>query len=178
VSGRLRAEPLTGAHVRLRPANRADVPAFAAILADPTVARWWFSRDPALEAARLVGPGDADSVAWAIEAEGVVVGIIQAWEEADPEYRHAGVDLALAAAAQGRGLGPDAIRAVVRWLLAARGHHRVTIDPRADNAAAIRAYAKVGFQSVGVMRAYERGADGTWHDGLLMDLLAGELLDV
>jgi aminoglycoside 6'-N-acetyltransferase len=28
---------------------------------------------------------------------------------------------------------------------------------------------------VGVMRAYERGDDGTWHDGLLMDLLAGEL---
>jgi aminoglycoside 6'-N-acetyltransferase len=25
------------------------------------------------------------------------------------------------------------------------------------------------------MRAYERDAHGTWHDGLLMDLLAGEL---
>jgi aminoglycoside 6'-N-acetyltransferase len=24
------------------------------------------------------------------------------------------------------------------------------------------------------MREYERGADGTWHDGLLMDLLARE----
>ena len=27
----------------------------------------------------------------------------------------------------------------------------------------------------GVMRAYERGMDGTWHDNLLMDVLAGEL---
>jgi aminoglycoside 6'-N-acetyltransferase len=27
------------------------------------------------------------------------------------------------------------------------------------------------------MRSYERGADGTWHDGLLMDLLAAELID-
>jgi hypothetical protein len=26
------------------------------------------------------------------------------------------------------------------------------------------------------MRRYERGADGTWHDGLLMDLLADELV--
>jgi aminoglycoside 6'-N-acetyltransferase len=26
-----------------------------------------------------------------------------------------------------------------------------------------------------VMRLYERGSDGTFHDGLLMDLLAGEL---
>jgi aminoglycoside 6'-N-acetyltransferase len=25
------------------------------------------------------------------------------------------------------------------------------------------------------MRQYERGPDGTWHDGLLMDMLAGEL---
>jgi aminoglycoside 6'-N-acetyltransferase len=27
------------------------------------------------------------------------------------------------------------------------------------------------------MRSYERGADGRWHDNLLMDLLAGELGD-
>ena len=41
---------------------------------------------------------------------------------------------------------------------------------------AIRCYGKVGFRPVGVMRAYERGADDRWHDGLLMDLLADELL--
>jgi aminoglycoside 6'-N-acetyltransferase len=28
---------------------------------------------------------------------------------------------------------------------------------------------------VGVMRQYERQADGRWHDGLLMDLLRDEL---
>jgi aminoglycoside 6'-N-acetyltransferase len=28
-----------------------------------------------------------------------------------------------------------------------------------------------------LMRRYERGSDGEWHDGLLMDLLAGELVD-
>jgi len=27
------------------------------------------------------------------------------------------------------------------------------------------------------MRNYERGPDGTWHDGLLMDLLPGDLVD-
>jgi aminoglycoside 6'-N-acetyltransferase len=26
------------------------------------------------------------------------------------------------------------------------------------------------------MRAYERGPDGSWHDGLLMDLLAEDLV--
>jgi aminoglycoside 6'-N-acetyltransferase len=28
---------------------------------------------------------------------------------------------------------------------------------------------------VGVMRQYERGVDGRWHDNLLMDMLADEL---
>jgi RimJ/RimL family protein N-acetyltransferase len=41
--------------------------------------------------------------------------------------------------------------------------------------AAIRAYRRLGFQPVGIMRRYERGPDGAWHDGLLMDLLSGEL---
>ena len=41
--------------------------------------------------------------------------------------------------------------------------------------AAIRAYEKVGFKPVGVMRRSERdvGGDG-WHDSLLMELLAGD----
>jgi aminoglycoside 6'-N-acetyltransferase len=28
---------------------------------------------------------------------------------------------------------------------------------------------------VGIMRQHERGRDGAWHDGLLMDLLVGEI---
>ena len=40
---------------------------------------------------------------------------------------------------------------------------------------AIRCYTKAGFRPVGVMRAYERGPDGRFHDGLLMDMLAAEL---
>ena len=74
---------------------------------------------------------------------------------------------------QGRGLGTDAVRTLARYLLEVRGHHRLTIDPAADNARAIRTYEKVGFKPVGVMRRYERGVDGTYHDGLLMDMLAG-----
>jgi aminoglycoside 6'-N-acetyltransferase len=75
----------------------------------------------------------------------------------------------------GRGLGTDAVRTLSRYLICERGHHRLMIDPAADNAAAIRSYTKVGFRQVGIMRRYERGPDGTWHDGLLMDLLADEL---
>ena len=76
-----------------------------------------------------------------------------------------------------RGVGTDAVRTLARHLVVDHGHHRIVIDPAADNAAAIRAYTKVGFRPVGVMRSYERGNDGTWHDALLMDLLADELID-
>ena len=64
------------------------------------------------------------------------------------------------------------------YLFRHRGHHRLTIDPAAANDRAIRCYAKVGFRPVGVMRAYERGLDGRFHDGLLMDMLAPSYQDV
>ena len=103
------------------------------------------------------------------------MGLIQCGEETDPDYRHASIDIVLAERAQRRGLGPDAIRTLARYLVQERGHHRLTIDPAAGNAAAIRAYEKVGFRRVGVMRASWRGPDGGWHDTLLMDLLGDEL---
>lgn len=92
-----------------------------------------------------------------------------------PDYRSAGLDIAVDPRWHGRGVGLDAIRTLARHLIEDRGHHRLTIDPAATNARAIAAYAKVGFRPVGTLRCYERGPDGNWHDGLLMDLLAGEL---
>lgn len=160
---------------RLRPATPDDEAAVAAVLADPTVARWWPVTDPA-EIPTLCAGTDPELVVWLIELEGRVVGVIQAWEESDPMYRHAGIDLSLVADAQGRGLGPSAIRAVARWLFEVRGHHRLTIDPNAANENAIRAYRKVGFRPVGILRAYEWHAhEGRWTDGLLMDLLPEDL---
>lgn len=85
------------------------------------------------------------------------------------------MDLFLTTRRQGEGLGPEALRLLARYLIEERGHHRIVIDPAAGNERAIKAYERVGFRPVGVMRQYERGADGTWHDGLLMDLLADEL---
>ena len=60
----------------------------------------------------------------------------------------------------------------LRHLFETLGHHRLTIDPAVANERAIRCYEAVGFRRVGMMRRYERGEDGAWHDGLLMDLLA------
>jgi RimJ/RimL family protein N-acetyltransferase len=121
---------------------------------------------------------DPDLTRFAILLDGRVCGLVQCAEEADPMYRHASIDIYLDPAVHGRGAGSDALRTLVRHLVDDRGHHRITIDPAADNEPAIRAYAAVGFRPVGVMRAYERDPDGEgFHDGLLMDLLAEDLPD-
>lgn len=179
-AGRPPTPPLAGHRVRLRPVLPEDAPVLAAILAEPAVATWWPGYGTSRVEAELLR-ADPDTTAWVIEArldtsaEPSVVGAIQAWEEPDEEYRHAGIDLFLATAAQGRGLGPAAIRVVARWLVGERGHHRLTIDPAADNEHAIRACTAVGFRPVGRLRRYQRMPDGTWIDGLLMELLAEEL---
>ena len=111
-----------------------------------------------------------------VEARGAWGGATPWTAENEPDQRHGGIDIFLDPGVHGRGVGTDAVRTLARHLIDDRGHHRLVIDPAADNAAAIRCYSKAGFRPVGIMREYERGADGTWHDGLLMDLLAGELI--
>ena len=118
---------------------------------------------------------DVDDPAFVIEVGGERAGWLGFYEEEEPDYRHASVDIVLAPAFCDRGLGPEALKAAIGWLASERGHRRFTIDPAAHNARAIAAYEKVGFRPVGVMRKYERGPDGTWHDNLLMDLLPEEL---
>ena len=163
---------LTGPRVTLRPLAEADIPALVQIAAAPSVKRWWPTVDGA-DLREQLGPA-AETPALAIELDGAVVGLIQWWEEADPDFRHAGMDLFVAEASQGQGVGPEALRLLAGWLIRERGHHRLTIDPAAANEQAIRAYTKVGFRPVGVMRRYQRTGDD-WEDGLLMDLLADEL---
>ena len=165
---------LRGDSVALRHASTADIPVLAEIRATPAVRQWWRGGDDmATEVASDLA--DSEIETFVILHGDRVVGAIQWSAEEEPDYRHASIDIYLDPAVHGRGLGTDAVRALARHLVANRGYHRLVIDPAADNAAAIRCYSKVGFRPVGVMRRYERGADGTWHDGLLMDLLADEL---
>lgn len=163
---------LRGERVTLRPVAADDVERLADILSEPTVARWWGMQSAEASARELLE--DDESVVLVIEVGREVAGGIQYHEETDPDYRHAGIDVFLGEAFQGSGLGTEALRLVARHLFDERGHHRLTIDPAAANDRAIRAYERIGFRPVGVMRLYERGPDG-WHDGLLMDMLAGEL---
>ena len=162
---------LRGERVLLRRGRPEDVDRLFQIRNEPEVLRWWGSDDIEEISEQFI---EADE-GFVIEAYGEVVGTIQYHEEDDPMYRHAGIDIFLTTSRHGQGLGTEAIRLLARHLFEERGHHRLTIDPAADNAAAIRAYEKVGFRRVGIMRNYECGPDGVWHDGLLMDMLGEEL---
>jgi len=115
------------------------------------------------------------STPYVIEVDDRVVGWIQWSAEEEPDYRRASLDIYVDPASHGRGVGTDAIRTLARHLIVDHGHHRLEIDPAADNQPAISCYARVGFRPVGVLRRGERGPDGTWHDVLLMDMLAEEL---
>ncbi|MFD9889867.1 GNAT family N-acetyltransferase [Amycolatopsis sp. NPDC059027] len=170
------AGQIIGDRVRLRPAGAADAVRFEEILSHPEVARWWAdAEEPVAEQVKYLVDPEEDTSTFAIEFEGATVGVVLAFEKTDPQYRHAGIDIALHPDWQHRGLGADAIRTLALHLFTERGHHRLVIDPAAENEQAIRLYKSLGFRPVGTMRRYERGSDGTWHDGLLMDLLADDL---
>jgi aminoglycoside 6'-N-acetyltransferase len=156
----------------LRPATEADVNALAKIIASPGVNDWWgLLGDAERQRSDILN----DGAAFVIDVRGRTAGWLGVTEELTPEYRHAGLDIVLGSDFQDRGLGSEALRAAIRWLIDVRGHHRITIDPAAANERAIRAYAAVGFRRVGVLRRYELGPDGLWRDGVLMELLADEL---
>jgi aminoglycoside 6'-N-acetyltransferase len=166
---------LEGDEVVLRPLGVGDVAPIAAIQAEESVARWWGRPDEAELRAKAEGRDEV--VAFAIEAGGELAGLIQYYEQNDPDFRSANLDIFLAERHRGCGLGRDALRTLARYLIDERGHHRLTIDPAAENEAAIRAFERAGFRPVGVMREYWRAPDGTWRDGLLLDLLASDLED-
>ncbi len=95
----------------------------------------------------LVRPAtDADAellVRWHADP-GEPVGYLQAWREGDA----GGIDMFMIPAARGRGLGPDAARALARHLREECGWTRITVDPYTWNETAIDAWRKAGFVDV------------------------------
>ena len=154
-SDRLLLEPVLPEHAeRLR-----------MLRATPEVARWW---DPPPAGWPLNDEPDLHMLTVLVDGE--PAGYIQFWEEPDPDAWHADVDIFLGRGAQGRGLGPEAMRTVIRYLVEDRGHHRITLGTSVENARAIRSYEKVGFRRVGVMRKAARShRTGDWEDELLME---------
>jgi len=78
--------------------------------------------------------------AWIVEEKHEPVGYLQ--------VHPAGLDMFLIPSARGRGLGSDAARAMAEHLLRERSRERVTVDPYAWNAGAVRAWQRAGFVEV------------------------------
>jgi aminoglycoside 6'-N-acetyltransferase len=133
----------------LRPADVGDVDRLVGWHADPEVARYWDGETftPAEMHDRLARE---DVEAWIVEEGGEPVGYLQVHSE--------GLDMFLVPSARGRGLGPDAARAMARHLVDERGRTRVTVDPYAWNEGAVRAWERAGFVEVS---RHEAGGDYT-----------------
>lgn len=131
--------PVRGRLTALRPAGAHDVDRLVAWHAEPEVARFWddetFSRTQMKE--RLARE---DVEAWIVEEAGEPVGYLHAHET--------GLDMFLIPSARGRGLGPDAARAMAEHLLHEHGREQVTADPYAWNEGAVRAWERAGFVEI------------------------------
>ena len=139
------AQTIHGLLTVVRSATEADAELLAAWHSDPEVSRYWdgetFSVWEIRE--RLARP-DVD--AWIVEADGEPVGYLQSWWEPTVS-RAGGIDGFLVPSARGRGLMPDAGRALAEALLA-EGWASVTVDPYDWNERAIRGWQKAGFVEV------------------------------
>jgi aminoglycoside 6'-N-acetyltransferase len=144
--------------LELRAFQAADAPVLEAIFEQPAVKRWW-----------PIGDYIRDS-GWTIEIDGIVRGWLEHHEETYEWYPSVAFDIALDSSVHSHGYGRRALALAIEHF-AARGHHRFTVDPSAENERAIRCYESLHFKRVGIMHAYERNAAGGWNDGLMMDLV-------
>jgi len=123
----------------LRPAGAADVDRLVAWHADPEVARYW-DEETFTHAEMEDRLAREDVEAWIVEQAGAPVGFLQVHAE--------GFDMFLIPGARGRGLGPDAARAMTEHLLQERCRERVTVDPYAWNQGAVHAWERAGFVEI------------------------------
>lgn len=156
----------------LRPLTDDDVEVLLPAVYEPGIAEWWGDTSDADYQREGFRNGGR---AFAIQVGENVSGWICFHEETEPDYRQVALDIMLRPGFQDQGLGPEALRLLIRWFIDKHDHHRFTIDPSAENHRAVAAYERVGFKPVGILRKAERAPDGHWRDSLLMDLLAEEM---
>jgi len=157
---------ITAGRLHLRAWQVGDEPALAALLDEPSVARWTPHPSPytlAHATARIA----EDAACWAggTRAElGVRDATTGALLAVVGLYRltPAGTEVgwATAAAARGQGVASEAVGALCRWALAGLGLQRLEARVEVGNSASRRVAEKAGFTLEGVARA--SGSYGTW----------------
>ena len=171
-------EPIVGAVVSFRPVEEGDLPDLLQWRRDPEVVEFWGEPLPDIDAAQRHYTEPADEPTWRfiIEFGGRGVGEIQYWRpHSGPDWTwSAGIDIFIGEhGARNRGVGTEAVRTMLCYLVEVKRCHRVTIDPDVGNARAIRCYEKAGFRLDGVLRHNDRIA-GRYVDTHFMSMLDDE----
>lgn len=138
---------LDGVLTRLVPTTEDDLDLLAKWFASPEFIEHWDgvpkSRDEVAE--KYVGRRRPRVESFLVLAQSTPVGYAQYWHAGVAE---GGIDMVLGPNARGRGLGPDAARALLAHLGGNLGWRRVTVDPVRGNVRAVRAWEKAGFRQV------------------------------
>ncbi|MEU1350860.1 GNAT family N-acetyltransferase [Streptomyces sp. NPDC005795] len=138
---------LDGVLTRLVPTTEDDVDLLARWFTSPDFVEHWggvpLSRAEVAE--KYVGRRRPQVESYLVLARGTPVGYAQYWHADDAE---GGIDMVLGPEARGRGLGPDAARALLAHVGGNLGWRRVTVDPARGNVRAVRAWEKAGFRPV------------------------------
>lgn len=148
----------------LRRATEGEIPEVAALIAGQPMVLLQQSEDWLREIAN--GP-----------AQGVLIwddGGLEGFAVIDWDYPGVMGLWNLAILHPGRGTGQRFIRAVLDEVFGVMGAHRLFCDAAFDNAAALAAFPKAGFQREGVMRACWQREPGIWVDCVAFSMLHQE----
>lgn len=170
---------MESADVTLRPVGEADLPVMERFLRDPEAAspfQWYGWRDPGRWRRQWAENGlVGEDVGHLMVVRGTErVGFV-AWRKVSPApttyYWNMGI--ALLPEARGKGVGTEAQRQLVRYLLAHSPVMRIEADTESDNLAEQRALEKAGFTREGVLRSVAF-RDGRWRDGVRYSFVRGD----
>ncbi|MCU1471175.1 MAG: N-acetyltransferase [Glaciihabitans sp.] len=161
---------LSGERMMLRPPADSDAGPLLGILTEPEVSKWWVGYTADRVRDEITESGNA----LIMEIGGHCAGALFLYPHEDAEYEHVVIHLFLGAHWYRQRYGAEALAIAINHLVA-QGHHRFTLDPNVHNEPAIRSYERLGFGRVGVLRQYQLRHDGSWEDGLLMDLVASDI---
>ena len=137
---------IAGPDVTIRLARDSDAELISGMTHAPEVHQFWGGRTITVQeaSAKYTGRRVPEVVSYVICERVQPVGYLQA-SKRDERY---GVDMFIAAEAQGRGIGPRAARAIAIELTRP-GWSPLTADPVVDNLRAINAWRAAGFEATG-----------------------------
>ena len=169
-----------GDRVVLRPWRLEDVAAVASACLDPEIERWLalvpqpYTEDHARLYIQdcIEAPENRRPFAITDATTGDVIGSIDMHIN---RLLIGHVGYWVASEARGRGVAPDALRALSKWAIDDLGLGRIELVTDPDNIASQRVAEKAGFQREGVLRSMLLNRDGSRRDGVMFSVLPGEL---